>query len=59
MRHWASRARTLDASAPLLCVEAGLIDRAALHRESDPAVLLALGAVERWLLGAVERGAAL
>ncbi|MDQ0946076.1 hypothetical protein [Streptomyces sp. V1I1] len=53
------QARTLDASAPLLTVECGLIDRAALHRETAPAALLALAAVEQWLLGAVERGAVL
>ncbi|MET7718475.1 asparagine synthase-related protein [Streptomyces sp. NPDC005407] len=51
------QARTLDPSAPLLSVECGLIDRAALRGETDPAALLALSAVEQWLLGAIERGA--
>ncbi|MGP4001576.1 asparagine synthase-related protein [Streptomyces sp. 8N706] len=51
------QARTLDPSAPLLSVESGLVCRAALRRETDPAALLALSAVEQWLLGAAERGA--
>ncbi|GGT54749.1 hypothetical protein GCM10010271_68270 [Streptomyces kurssanovii] len=51
------QARTLDPDAPLLAVECGLIDRAALRRETDPAALLTLAAVEQWLLGAAERGA--
>lgn len=53
------QARTLDPGAPLLSVETGLVDRAALRRETDPAALLAVSAVEQWLLGAVEYGAAL
>ncbi|MDH2393755.1 asparagine synthase-related protein [Streptomyces sp. HNM0663] len=51
------QARSLDPSAPLLAVECGLIERAALGRETDPAALLAVSAIEQWLLGAVERGA--
>lgn len=53
----AGEAAALDARAPLLAVECGLIDRAALARERDTAFLLVLSAVEQWLLGAVERGA--
>lgn len=53
----AREAAVLDPSAPLLAVECGLIDRAALTGEKDTAFLLALAAVEQWLLGAVERGA--
>lgn len=55
----AGEAAALDARAPLLAVECGLIDRAALDREKDTAFLLALSAVEQWLLGAAERGAAI
>lgn len=51
------QARTLDPGAPLLTVESGLIDRAALSKETDPAALLSVSAVEQWLLGAAERGA--
>ncbi|MBT2439927.1 hypothetical protein J7E93_07290 [Streptomyces sp. ISL-36] len=52
----ASEAALLDARAPLLAVECGLIDRAALIREKDTAFLLALSAVEQWIIGAHERG---
>ncbi|MFD8833151.1 asparagine synthase-related protein, partial [Bacillus subtilis] len=55
----AGEAAALDVRAPLLSVECGLIDRAGLAREKDTAFLMALSAVEHWLLGAVERGAAL
>ena len=41
------------------CVEAGLLDAAALAAESDPAVLLAVAALERWLTGALAAGARL
>lgn len=34
------------------CVEAGLLDAAALAAEDDPAVLLVVAALERWLAGA-------
>ncbi|MER7112305.1 asparagine synthase-related protein [Streptomyces sp. NPDC000229] len=53
----AGEAAGLDPGAPLLAVECGLIDRTALAREKDTAFLLALSAVEQWLLGAHERGA--
>jgi Asparagine synthase len=53
------RARALDAAGPLLVVDSGLIDRMALAAERDPAVLLAVAAVEEWLRGAVEHGATL
>jgi Asparagine synthase (glutamine-hydrolyzing) len=53
------QARDLDPGAPLLVVESGLIDRAALVRETDPALLLAISAVEQWLLGAIAHGATL
>ncbi|MEY9948389.1 asparagine synthase-related protein [Kitasatospora sp. GAS1066B] len=42
-----------------ICVEAGLIDPAALAIEQDAAVLLVVAAIERWLAGALEHGAAL
>lgn len=53
------RAYALDPGAPLLVVECGLIDRTALARETDPALLLAVSAVEQWLVGAVAHGATL
>ncbi|MGV9249755.1 asparagine synthase-related protein [Streptomyces sp. NPDC003710] len=53
------RARVLDTAGPLLVVESGLIDRTALTAERDPALLLAITAVEEWLRGAVEHGATL
>ncbi|MET9432299.1 asparagine synthase-related protein [Streptomyces sp. NPDC003036] len=53
----AREATALDARAPLLSVECGLIDRSALAREKDTAFLMTLSAVEQWLLGARERGA--
>ncbi|GLW74728.1 hypothetical protein Kpho02_70250 [Kitasatospora phosalacinea] len=40
-----------------ICVEAGLIDPAALAIERDAAVLLVVAAIERWLAGALEHGA--
>ncbi|MFF3863999.1 asparagine synthase-related protein [Streptomyces sp. NPDC002209] len=52
-----SEASTLDASAPLLAVECGLISRAELAREKDTAFLMALSAVEQWLIGAERIGA--
>jgi hypothetical protein len=33
-------------------VQAGLLDPAALTAERDPAVLLVVAAIERWLIGA-------
>jgi asparagine synthase (glutamine-hydrolysing) len=54
-----SRTDALDTDGPLLVVESGLIDRAALRAERDPALLLAVSAVEEWLVGAVEHGATL
>ncbi|MFE1960098.1 asparagine synthase-related protein [Streptomyces sp. NPDC059479] len=45
-------------TAPV-CAEAGLIDRAALAVETDPAVLLVVAALERWLVGALRHGAAI
>ncbi|MDF3290123.1 asparagine synthase-related protein [Streptomyces silvisoli] len=42
-------------TAPL-SVEAGLIDPAALAAEQDPAVLLVVAAIERWLAGALKHG---
>ncbi|MFI7244434.1 asparagine synthase-related protein [Streptomyces qinglanensis] len=39
------------------CVEAGLLDGQALAIESDPAVLLVVTALERWLAGANEMAA--
>ncbi|GGO98174.1 asparagine synthase-related protein [Wenjunlia tyrosinilytica] len=50
-------AAALDARGPLLSADVGLIERAALARETDAAVLLVVYAVEQWLRGAAERGA--
>ncbi|MEW1640408.1 asparagine synthase-related protein [Streptomyces sp. NPDC093801] len=55
----AGEAAHLDASAPLLTVECGLIDRARLAKETDTAMLLAVSAVEQWLIGAEQIGAQL
>ncbi|MEU6230807.1 asparagine synthase-related protein [Streptomyces sp. NPDC047042] len=37
-----------------LCVEAGLVDPVALAAETDPAMLLVVAALERWVAGAKE-----
>jgi hypothetical protein len=55
----AGEAATLDVRAPLLAAECGLIDRAQLARETDTALLLAVSAVEQWLIGADRIGAKL
>ncbi|MER5974528.1 asparagine synthase-related protein [Streptomyces sp. NPDC002055] len=41
------------------CVSAGLLDGQVLAAESDPAVLLVVAALERWLAGAEEKAAAI
>ena len=41
-----------------MCVEAGLLDPAALAAETDTAVLLMVATLERWLTGAMQRGVA-
>ncbi|MET9607096.1 asparagine synthase-related protein [Streptomyces sp. NPDC006512] len=55
----AGEAAQLDAGAPLLAAECGLIDRARLAQETDTALLLAVSAVEQWLIGAERIGAQL
>lgn len=55
----AGEAAHLDASAPLRVVECGLINRARLAEETDTALLLAVSAVEQWLIGAERIGARL
>ncbi|MFC9428335.1 asparagine synthase-related protein [Streptomyces sp. NPDC056987] len=47
---------TTGQTAPT-CVAAGLIDPDALTAERDPAVLLVVAALERWLVGALRHGA--
>lgn len=51
-----ARASTAGRRAPL-CVQAGLLDGPALAAESDPAVLLAVAELERWLTGAQKKAA--
>lgn len=51
--HARTLARQADATAAVpRCVEAGLPDAAALAAEDDPAALLVVTALERWLAGA-------
>ncbi|TVL87430.1 hypothetical protein CD790_33465 [Streptomyces sp. SAJ15] len=53
-----ANASTSGCRAPR-CVEAGLLDGQALAVESDPAVLLVVAALERWLTGAEQKAAAI
>ncbi|MFE6461491.1 asparagine synthase-related protein [Streptomyces cinereoruber] len=53
----AQTAARFDPLAVPLAIDAGLIEPDQLARETDTAVLLAVHAIERWLHGAIEKGA--